>query len=167
MRDGHRPGQAADVDVGHQAGVDGRLGHLVGLAVEVQRHRRDPHRGADARRGLARLAGRDAPLQPRQHLAEAPPDAAVGPHVGALGRGHPQVQFGQPVQVDPAALQQHVAQRHRLLRVVGVEPRHPPAIRLLLPGPRAIDVIVDQTVVRPDLLGTEPLQRGPQRISDG
>src|SRR5205823_2076480 len=69
--------------------------------------------------------------------------------------------------LDPAVLEHDVAQRQGLLRVVGIEPRHPPAVRLPLPGPRAVDEIDHLPVVRPDLLSTEPFQGGPQGIPHG
>ena len=68
--------------------------------------------------------------------------------------------------VDPPVIQQDVAERQGLLRVVGVEAAKPPAIGLPLPGLHAVDVILHPTVVRLDLLGGQALQRSAQGVSD-
>ena len=76
---GHGAGEAPDVAVGHQAGGHDGVEHGLGIVGEVESHRRDPHRGADAGGALAGLPRVGARLQLVEHLAEAPAHAAVRP----------------------------------------------------------------------------------------
>ena len=113
-------------------------------------------------------AGRTAGLEDLEDLAEAPADAAVRAGVGAAGRGHAHVQISASgLGLDAASRAEHVAEGQGLLGVVGIQARHPPAKRLLLPGPLAVHEIVDLAVMGPDLLGAEPFEGGPQGVADG
>ena len=145
--------------------TDSNIG--VAVVAEVKGHRRDPHGGADAGGQLAAPPRRDAAFQVGQDLAEAPADPPMGADERALGRGQAQVELGQPLLVDPAVVEQDVGEGQGLLRVVGIKAPEPPAIRLALPGLDAVDVILDPTVVRLDLLGRQALQRGAQGVADG
>ena len=166
--DGQGPAQAADVAVSHQAGGHDRVEQ------GVERHRRS--RAATGAIRMAapmpavvwpvRCAGHAA-LQGGQDLAEAPADAPVGTDERALRRRQAQVEIGQPLLVDPPIVEQDVAERQGLLRVVGIEAAQPPAIRLPLPGLDAVDVVPHPTVVRLDLLGAQPLERGAQGVAHG
>ena len=88
--DDGRPGQAPDVAVGHQAGRHHRLEHLLAaVRVEIEADRSDPHRRADPRRVLARLAGRVAAFE----LARGPCGSS-GRLPGAPRRTNPWVSPG-------------------------------------------------------------------------
>jgi len=82
-------------------------------------------------------------------------------NVRPLGRQQSNVDFRETVGVDPAALENNVGKGQGLLRVVGIQAGHPPAIGLLFPGLHAVHVIDYHAVVGPYLLGTEALDRSP------
>ena len=121
---GQGAGEAPDVAVGHQAGRHDGLVHRLGVVGEVEGQGGDPHRRADARRGLAGPVRRDAPPEVGQDLAEAPADPPMGPGVAPLGRGQLQVDRRQAAEVDPAVLEQR---RRRAPGPAGCRPSTGPA----------------------------------------
>ena len=83
----------------------------VGVVCEIQGQGGDPHRRADAGGVLPGPVGGDAPLEVGQDLAEAPAHPPMGAGVAPFGRGQFEVEARQPGdQVDPAVLQEHVAE---------------------------------------------------------
>ena len=148
------------------AAID-RVEHGLGVVAEVERDRGDPHGRADAGRRLAGQARGDAALQGGQHLAKTPADAPVGADERTLRRRQAQVEFGEPLLIDPAVVEQDVAERQGLLGVVGVEAAQPPAVRLPLPRLDSVDVILHPSVVRLDLLGAQALEGGAQGVTHG
>ena len=136
--------------------------HRVAIVAEVERDRRDPHGRADAGGRLTAPARRNAALQVGQHLAESS-GRSPGGHPRTTPWASPAPGRARPAAPDrPAMIQQDIAEGQGLLRVVGVEPPQSPSIGLSLPGLNAVDVILDPTVVRLDLLGRQALQRCAQ-----
>ena len=152
--------------MGHDAGGHCRLEHRVAIVVKVERDRGNPHRRADAGGFLTAAAGRNSALQVDQDLPERPTDPSVGTRERPFGRCQCQVKLGQPLLFDPAMINQDIAERQGLLRVVGVEPSQSPSIGLSFPGLNAVDVIFHATVVCLDLLRCQAFQRMRQRVAD-
>ena len=125
--------------------------------------RGDPHRRADAGGFLTAAAGRNSALQVDQDLPEVLTDSRSGTDERPFGRRQCQVKLGQPLLFDPAMINQDIAERQGLLRVVGVEPSQSPSIGLSFPGLNAIDVILHATVVSLDLLRCQAFQRSAER----
>ncbi len=108
-----------------------------------------------------------AAFQSVDHLPKRAADTPVGAEERPGWGGQFQVQRRDAVRLDPAAAQEHVGQHESLLGVVRIQARHPPAVRLLLPGDGPVDVVVHLSVVGLNLLRTQPLQRSAQGVPDG
>ena len=165
--DGQRAAETADVAVSHQAGRHDRVEHRTELIAEIEGDRRDPHGRSNPGGRLAGQVGGNPSLECGEHLAKAPTDAAVCTDKRPLRRHQCQVKIGQPLWIDSLLLEQHVAQGQGLLRIVGVQPSHPPSVGFSFPSLDSVDVVPDPSIVRSDLLGAQPLQRSAEGVAHG
>ena len=103
--------QTAHVAMRHDAGSHHRLEHRVMIVAKVERNGSDPHCRADTRGRLTAAAGGNSTLQVDQDLPETPADSSVGTQERPFGRRQRQVKFGQPLLLDPAMINQDIAER--------------------------------------------------------
>ncbi len=159
VSDGDGAGEAADIAVGDEAGLDdGVAKGFEGLIHVVEGEGGDPHRGTDAGGVLAALKGEGAFFEFFDDATEGLAGTAVGPEVEAAWIGELDVGVGDPVGLDGVVPEQALGEDESLLGVVGIEAWGAPAEGLFGPGSDAVDVIDDGAVGGADLLKRESLE---------